>query len=211
MHFSHGPLLGFFCIVFVGICTILAIACFFLFRSGAKGTTKLGAPAGCLVAAALLGLALMSGLALLIVLAVHAKDTLGRHGARADFDFEPFEELEPPQSGEARKSAEQPETEMPAAPAEQAAEGRGRLRIELHSDRGWPELSEDLSGWLRQRVQGEIGVRIETRTTDSGPATELIFEVAIPEQGLDELRSDLRAALPQMRHPPGVEPELEDD
>jgi hypothetical protein len=211
MHFSHWPLLGFFCLVFVGICTILAIACFFLFRSGAKGTTKLGAPAGCLVAAALLGLALMSGLALLIVLAVHAKDTLGRHGARADFDFEPFEEPEPPQRADTKESEEQPETEMPAAAAEAAAEGRARLRIEFRSDRGWPDLSEDLSGWLRQRVQGEIGLRIETRTTDSGPATELIFDVAIPDQGLDELRSDLRAALPNLRHPPGVEATLEDD
>jgi len=189
---------GFGCLAFVLICTILAVAIFFAFKSGAKGTTKLGAPAGCLVGCALLIVALFAGFGVVLVLSANAKQELVRHGPFKRFEFD----LEPSRDGS------QP------TPADRLAAGstrHARLSIELKSDEGWADLSEDITTWLREKVSGEIGVRIETRPTDTGPHTLLIFEVDVPERELDELRHDLREVLPTLRLPEHIEAELKDD
>ena len=91
MNASHWPVFGFGCLGFVLVCTILAIACFLVFKSGAKGTTKLGAPAGCLVGCALVLVALLAAFGVTLVLVAHAKSELVRHGPVKSlvFDLEP--------------------------------------------------------------------------------------------------------------------------
>ena len=197
MNSPHWPLFGFGCLAFVLICTVIAVACFFVFKSGAKGTTKLGAPAGCLVGSALLLVALLAAFGVALVLAFHAKQELVRHGPfkRFEFDLEP--RGQPPGV-----------TEIPLVTL---ATRHARLSIELKSDEGWADLSEDITSWLREKVSGEIGVRIETRPTDTGPHTLLIFEVDVPERELDELRRNLREVLPTLRLPEHIEAELKDD
>jgi len=188
---------GFGCLAFVLVCTILAVAVYFVFKSGEKGTTKLGAPAGCLVGCSLLIVALLAGFGVVLVLSANAKQELVRHGPfkRFEFDLEP---RNPPPGA------------APSAPGERSSR-HARLSIELTSDEGWADLSEDITTWLRENVSGEIGVRIETRPTDKGPHTLLIFEVDVPERELDELRRDLREVLPTLRLPEHIEAELKDD
>jgi hypothetical protein len=198
MNAPHWPVFGFGCLAFVLICTILAVALFFVFKSGEKGSTKLGAPAGCLVGCALVFLALLAALGVTLVLSFHAKQEFVRHGPFKRFEFD----LEPPRSL------------PPGAPAEPGAENatrHARLTIELKSDQGWADLSEDITGWLRERISSEIGVRIETRTSDTGPHTLLIFEVDLPASEIEGLRRDLREVLPTLRLPQHIEAELKDD
>lgn len=194
MNASHWPLFGFGCLVFVGLCTILAVAVWLVFRSGEKGSTKLGAPAGCLVGCSLLAVAGVAGLGVVFVLALHAKQELVRHGPFRKFELE----LEPPRAALA-----------PVAPGETRTQ-RARLVIELSSLEGWAEFSEDLSRWLRTHLSADIGVRLETRETDSGARSVLTFEVDVPERELEELRRDLRQILPTLRLPAHVSAELRD-
>ncbi len=188
---------GFGCLGFVLVCTILAVACYLVFRSGEKGTTKLGAPAGCLVGCALVFVAMLAALGVTLVLSFHAKQELVRHGPFKRFEFD----LEP--RGERPATPEQPG----AAPATRHA----RLTIELKSDQGWADLSEDITGWLREHVPGDIGVRVEARQGPNGPVTALVFDVDVPERDLADLRRDLREVLPTLRLPQHLEAELRDD
>jgi len=192
MNASHWPVFGFGCLAFVLVCTLLAVACFFIFKSGEKGTTKLGAPAGCMVGCALVFIALMCAMGVTLVLAFHAKQEFVRHGPFKRFTFD----LEP--------RGTQPSGMQPAT-------RQARLTIELKSDQGWIELSEDVNSWLRERVKGDIRLRTELRGTPEGQRTALIFEVDVSEHDLEELRHDLREVLPTMRLPQHVEAEVKDD
>jgi hypothetical protein len=187
---------GFACLGFLLICAVIAVACFLVFKSGAKGTTKLGAPAGCLIGCALLCVALFAALGIVLVLTLHAKQELVRHGPFKSFEFDLEPRDQPP--GATPTPRVTPETR------------HARLSIELNSDEGWADLSEDISSWLRDKVSGEIGVRIETRPTDKGPHKLLIFEVDLPERELDELRRNLREVLPTLRLPEHIRAELKD-
>jgi len=199
MNAPHWPLFGFGCLGFVLICTILAVACFFVFRSGEKGKTKLGAPAGCLVGCALMLVALLAALGVALVLTLSLKQEFVRHGPfkRFEFDLEPRGEPAP------ATAAEQPD-----APA---GKRHARLTVELKSGADWADLSADISSWLREQVPGDIGVRVETRTRPDGPVTALVFEVDVDEAALQDLRRELREVLPTMRLPRHVEAELKDD
>ncbi len=192
---SHWPLFGFGCLVFIGIGVMLAVATYFVFRSGEKGSTKLTAPAGCLVGCALLAIAGVAGLGVVFVLALHAKQELVRHGPFRKFELE----LEPPRSSVG-----------PAAPGETRTQ-HARLTIELSSAEGWAEVSEDVSRWLRAHLSTDIGVHAETRTGAGGARTILTFDVDVPEKDLDGLRRDLREILPTLRLPAHVSAELKDD
>lgn len=196
MNAPHWPVFGFGCLAFVLICTILAVAIFFVFKSGEKGSTKLGAPAGCLVGCALVFLALLAALGVTLVLSFHAKQEFVRHGPFKRFELD----LEPPQ-----------EAPTPSDPLAVASTQHVRLTIELKSDEGWADLSEDVTQWLREKVSSEIGVRIETRAGDTGPHTLLIFDVDVPEAEIRELRRGLREVLPTLRLPQHIEAELKDD
>lgn len=194
---------GFGCLGFVLICTILAVACFFIFRSGEKGKTKLGAPAGCLVGCALMLVALLAALGVALVLMFSVKQEMVRHGPfkRFEFELEPRAEHAPP-------APDQPGAE-PADPEHGAR--HARLTIELKSDEGWADLSEDITSWLREEVSGDIGVRVERRMRPGGPVTALIFEVDVEEAELQQLRRELREVLPTLRLPRHIEAELKDD
>jgi len=197
MNSPHWPLFGFACLAFLLICAVIAVACFLVFKSGAKGTTKLGAPAGCLIGCALMCVALLAALGVALVLSLHAKQELVRHGPFKSFEFDLEPRAQPPGA--------------PGAPPMAPATRHARLAIELKSDEGWADLSEDISTWLRDKVSGEIGVRIESRTTTTGPHTLLVFEVDVPERNLEELRRNLREVLPTLRLPQHIEAELRDD
>jgi hypothetical protein len=186
---------GFGCLAFVLICTVLAVACWFLFKSGEKGKTKLGAPAGCLIGCALVFLGLLAAMGVTLVLAFHAKQEIVRHGPFRRFEFD----LEPRQ------------LPAPGQPGEPAAAQRARLVIELAGEGDWKELSEDVMHWLREEVSADFGVRVESRTSPTGPRTALIFEVDVPAAELERLRHDLREVLPTLRLPQHVEAELKDD
>src|SRR5689334_9200386 len=151
MNSNHWPLFGFGCLAFVMICLIIAVACFLVFKSGEKGKTKLGAPAGCLIGCALVFVALLAAFGVTLVLTAHAKQELVRHGPFKRFEFE----LEPRNATPA----------APEQPGSAPATRRARLTIELASDQGWADLSEDITGWLRENVSGEIGVRVENRAS----------------------------------------------
>jgi hypothetical protein len=188
---------GFGCLGFVMICTILAVACFFVFRSGEKGTTKLGAPAGCLVGCALVLVALLAAMGMALVLSFHVPQEMVRRGPfkRFEFDLEPH--------GEPAQVPEKLDTPPGARHA--------RLTVELKSGEGWADLSEDISSWLREQVSGDIGVKVETRMRPRGPVTALVFEVDVEEAQLQDLRRELREVLPTLRLPNHVEAELKDD
>ena len=193
MNASHWPMFGFGCLGFVLICTILAVACFFVFRSGEQGKTKLGAPAGCLVGCALVFVALLAAMGVALVLCLHAPQEMVRRGPFKRFEFD----LEP--RGEKAQTEEHPGPK------------HARLTVELKSDEGWADLSEDIATWLREQVSGDIGVRVETRVRPGGPVTALVFEVDVDEQELADLRRNLREVLPTLRLPQHVEAELKDD
>jgi hypothetical protein len=192
MNAPHWPLFGFSCLAFLLICCVLAVACWLVFKSGEKGTTKLGAPAGCMVGCALVLLALLGGLGVVVVLCLQVPQELVRHGPFRKFQFD----LEP-------RSAQ-------PLPPDAPAQRRARLVIELRADADWTGLSADISEWLRDRVR-DVRVRTETRPSDSGDRTALIFEIDVTEQQLDVLRHDLREVLPTLRLPEHVEAELKDD
>jgi hypothetical protein len=197
MNSPHWPLFGFGCLSFVLICTVIAVAIFFVFKSGEKGSTKLGAPAGCLVGCALMFVALLAALGVALVLCLHAKQELVRHGPFKRFEFD----LEP------RHLPAAP----PVAPGAEPATRHARLVIELAGDADWTDLSEDVRHWLREQVSADFGVRVESRSTPAGPRTALIFEVDVPESDLERLRRDLRDVLPTLRLPQHIEVELKDD
>ena len=193
MHSSHWPLFGFGCLAFLLICSVLAVACWVVFKSGAKGTTKLGAPAGCLVGCALLFLALFGALGVALVLTLNLQQEIVVHGPIKKFQFD----LEP--------------RRLPPAPGAPSVTRHARMVIELRADADWVGLSQDISEWLRRRVRSEISVRSEVRSTAAGPRTALIFDVEVPEPDLDRLRRDLREVLPTLRLPEHIEAELKDD
>ena len=197
MNAPHWPMFGFGCLAFVLICTILAVACYFVFRSGEQGKTKLGAPAGCLVGCALMFVALLAAMGVALVLCLHVPQEMVRRGPfkRFEFDLEPRGEQAP----------------APDAPGALPGMRHARLTVELKSDEGWADLSEDITTWLREQVSGDIGVRVETRMRPGGPVTALVFEVDVEEQELQDLRRELREVLPTMRLPRHVEAELKDD
>jgi hypothetical protein len=190
---------GFGCLGFVLICTILAVACYFVFRSGEQGKTKLGAPAGCLVGCALVFVALLSAMGMALVLCFHVPQEMVRRGPfkRFEFDLEPRGEPAPATA-----------PEQPDAPA---GKRHARLTVEVKSGADWAGLSADISSWLREQVSSNFGVRVETRTRPDGPVTALVFEIDVDEAELQDLRRELREVLPTMRLPRHVEAELKDD
>ncbi|MBK7643559.1 MAG: hypothetical protein IPJ19_11035 [Planctomycetes bacterium] len=181
---------GFGCLAFVFVCTVLAIACFLVFKSGSKGTTKLGAPAGCMVGCSLVLIALLAAFGVTLVLAFHAKQELVRNGPVKRFEFQ----LEPRTPGASTSDTQ-----------------HARLVLEMRPGEAWTDLAEEVSGWLRERVHGEISVRMEPAHDEHGSGARLIFETEVPERDLERLRHDLRDVLPTLRLPAHVEVELKDD
>src|SRR5437867_2708302 len=175
---SRLPMFGLLGLAFVLVCTILAIACWLVFRSGEAGKTRLSGCAGCAIGLALLGIAGLAAIALGTDVVVSIPDELVRRGPVKSITLE----------WESKGAREQAHLRLELRGGADPSEitrwvrdhTRGDLTITVQSERGaggivrhvdiaLPIAPEDLRE-LRQELERDLprleqlkGVRIELK------------------------------------------------
>lgn len=196
------PMFAFAAFGFLVVAGILAIACWLAFKSGKNGTTKLGGPAGCLVALALVFVAGLAALSCTAIALVNAPNELLRGG--------PVRRIEaqwPPLRGDHEKSddemSETPD-ESPKA-TEESAHGL-HIRVELSGGD-----ATSISRWFREHSEGDMTVSVEKVKGADGPRTRVDIRLPISDDDLRELREEFERDLPNLDLPEGVRIELKGD
>ena len=187
------PMFSFACISFLMLGVILAVACWLAFRSGKAGTTKLGGPAGRLVAFALLVVAGLGAIFCITIAVIDAPNEILRNG--------PVRRIEahwpdgPTESGSGGSgAAARPDGKSP----------RGlHLRIEMT---GGDEAA--ISRWLRDKTDGDVTFTVDTVDGPEGRITRIDAVIPISEHDLRDLQRDLERDLPNLNLPSGVKIEL---
>ena len=197
---SHLPLFGFACLVFLGISTTLAVAAFLVFKSGEKGSTKLGGCAGAAIGCALVFIACLAAFGVALVAAATAKSELVKHGPVQSFEFElqPDSGPPPPMPGSGQSNLAPPAQNWSAT-----------LRVELRGSADVSDITSRISDWLRDNTDGQISVH--TRKLEKGGGTMLEFGLDVDRAQLDDLRRGLRQAVPDWRLPKRVKVEIKNE
>lgn len=207
------PMFGYGLLLFALLAVVLAIAVFLAFKSGEKGTTKLGGCAGCAIALALLLIAGMGALGLVIVSVVSLPDEAVRRGPVRKFELHWGEDRSAPapsESGESVRSELAPGDAPTPAPAPGGAPAPSPLRLRLEL-RGMADASSVIR-WLRPRVDEGTVIAVGEGRDEAG-ATFTTIDLTIPldahdRDELKRLRHDLERDLPDFKLPTGVTVEL---
>jgi hypothetical protein len=207
MNSPHWPLFGFGCLAFVLICTVIAIALFFIFKSGEKGSTKLGGCAGAAIGCALVFVACLAALFVFFVAAATAKSELVKNGPVKSFEFELEPDSRPPAP---------PGMPGQARPDRQGLDRQGLaphtlavLRVELRGGADANDISNRVTDWLRDNTDGQIAVH--SQRVDKNGVTTLEFGVDVDQGQLDDLRRGLRQAVPGWRLPKRAKVEIKNE
>src|SRR5262249_12891476 len=156
---------------------IVAIACFLAFKSGAQGTTKLGAPAGCLIACALMVFAFLGAAACVVAACVAARSELVRRGPVKSLEFH-WDKQKPSNAAEAASPGESASEGGSHAATSNASRYRARLVVELRgspTDGQIAQITGTVSRWLRDATDHDFSVSTSTSGSGKDAVTRLDF------------------------------------
>ena len=195
--FHRLPMFGFAFLGFLMIGVILAVACWLAFKSGKDGTTKLGGPAGCFMALALMFVAGLGALGCAAIALVNAPGELLRNG--------PIRKIEAHVHDWKAEHEGADEADEPGEHGERGeAERKGvHFRIEMTGGN-----AQEISRWFREHTDGDMTVSVTTLAGPDGPRTRVDIELPIPESELREIRRDFERDLPNLKLPNDVRIEL---
>ncbi|MBK7878145.1 MAG: hypothetical protein IPJ77_21000 [Planctomycetes bacterium] len=220
----HVPMFGFTCLAFLLIYVVIAVAILLVFKSGEKGTTKLGGFAGCMIGLGLFGIAGLMALGTGLVMTLNAWNEAVRRGPVKSFEFH-FDDGSRLHGAEGERTTRdwEPEgehggehggelsTEDRAAGAEElggmdAAPGRGKLEIVvLLRDEG---AATTVIDWVREHVDADLSTEWGTVSTDEGEFTRVTFTAELERAELERVKSDLQRDFPGFELPTGGKIEL---
>ncbi|MBL8859475.1 MAG: hypothetical protein JNL28_13265 [Planctomycetes bacterium] len=185
------PMFGFALLAFLILALVVAVAVFFIFKSGEQGKTKLNGCAGCAIGFALLAIAGLGALGLVFVSVVSLPSEAVRHGPVKALEFH-WDESAP----------------APDEPGRQAAASPLHVRVEM---RGVKDHA-DVMKWLRKRTKSETHIAVHEEVGEDGEAYT-VAELSLPvsknqRRELKELRSQLERDMPDFNIPSGVRIEL---
>jgi hypothetical protein len=207
--FTRLPMFGFTAFAFLVVCAIIALATFLIFKSGEQGTTKLGGCAGCAVGFALIVVAGLATLVTFVVMASTAQSELVRSGPlrklelrmgdHDDEDAHDADRTEPESTPGAPAEHGEPGAPAPAKPDHDHAV---HLKLTVRGK----DAPAEISRWMRENTEGDLVVSITT----SGDTTVMDYGLPISREQLEELRKNLREAIPGMQLPKGVKIEIKE-
>ena len=194
--FHRLPMFGFAFLGFLMIGVILAVACWLAFKSGKDGTTKLGGPAGCFMALALVFVAGLGALGCTAIALVNAPGELLRNG--------PIRKIE------AHVHDWNAEHGKPGEPDEAGEAGRKGVHFRVEMSGG---NAQEISRWFREHTDGDMTVSVTTLAGPDGPRTRVDIELPISGSELRDIRRDFERDLPNLKLPNDAQIELkgEDD
>lgn len=188
------PLLGYACLGFFLVCVVLAIATWLVFKSGEKGTTKLGGVAGCAIGAALVVIAGMMAVGALVFAGVGLrKDARERGRVHVEDLFGDEEEDETTDDAMDEGSEDEPET----------VDAADLVQVEVVADVNDPSEIGPVIDRLRDLTEGDFSTHLETVRDGNASRTELRVTISVAEGRVDELKTELERAWPGLLLPHG--------
>jgi len=188
------PMFGLFGFGFLFFCTVLAVAVWLAFRSGEKGTTKLGGFAGCAIALALVFVAGLGALGCTAIALLNTPNELIHRGPVRSLEFHWDHDAGPGEDGDPADPSTPPD------PAHAVT-----LRFELEGvDAG------QVTRWIRDHTDGDVPYTITTGTDEDGSSVHLEVSLPISRRDLRRFREDFHRDFPDVRLPTRVRIELGD-
>jgi hypothetical protein len=219
---SHVPMFGFTVVAFLFVCTILAVATLLVFKSGEKGTTKLGGCAGCAIGFALLAIAGLAALITVGVMLLTARSEIVRNGPirslELDLDHddkdaheapgnrgaEPDHGAEESANGETDKSLNPVAPNASEAPSAAAQDAGHAVHLKLVI-RG-KEYPAAISDWIRDHTDGDVSVTV----SHQGDRTIVDLGLPFTRDELKQFKHDMKKSLPDMKLPKGIKVDIKD-
>lgn len=211
----HVPMFGFTCLAFLMVCVVIAIATLLVFKSGEKGTTKLGGFAGCMVG---LGLVVIAGCMVagtVVVMTLGAWNEAVRRGPVKSFEFH-FGDGRHLQGSQTEKARRDEPSELSAEDREAGHEltggmdappaGKGRIEIiVVLRDDG---AAQKVIGWVRDHVEADLAMEWDEVTTDEGEFSRVTFTAELDTDEIERVKRDLEHDFPGFELPTGGRIEL---
>lgn len=214
----HVPMFGFTCLAFLMVCVVLAVAVLLVFKSGEKGTTKLGGFAGCMIGLGLVGIAGIMALGTAAVMVTNAWNEAVRRGPVKSFEFH-FDDgsrMHGSESERAKREPAEPGSELSGDDHEEGAElgggmdapPPGRGRIELVVLLRNENAAKQVTDWVREHLETDFQSEWDTVTNDEGTFTRITFRADVDASELERVRADLKRDLAGFELPSGGKIEL---
>lgn len=197
------PMFGFLALGFLLFATVIAVACYLVFKSGEQGKTKLSGCAGCAIGFGLLAFAGLGALGCTAVAFLTIPDEAVRRGPIKSFEWR-----WPPRHAHGPDAPDSPGSDR--AEPEDAESHRFQLRVMVRGSADYAEVARAISSWLRDETDVDFSLRTHVRTEDGEEVTELEFELPLSGEDLDEIRSNLERAIPEFELSEGVRVEIKD-
>ncbi|MBI5362851.1 MAG: hypothetical protein HZA53_06705 [Planctomycetes bacterium] len=211
----HAPMFGFTCLAFLMVCVVLAIATLLVFKSGEKGTTKLGGFAGCMIG---LGLVVIAGCMVagtLVVMTLGLWNEAVRRGPVKSFEFH-FDDGARMHGSQTEKTERDEPRELSAEDLEAGHEltggmdappvGRGRIEIVVVLRNAG--AAQEVIGWVRDHVEADLATEWDTVTTDEGEFSRVTFSAELDTREIERVKRDLQHDFPGFELPTGGKIEL---
>jgi hypothetical protein len=218
---SHVPMFGFTVVAFLLVCTILAVATLLVFKSGERGTTKLGGCAGCAIGFALLAIAGLAALITVGVMLLTARSEIVRNGPIRSLELELDQDdngarqapgnraAEPDHGADESTNGETDKSLHPVAPesseAPSAAKDTGHA-VHLKLVIRGKEYPAAISDWIRDHTDGDVSVTV----SHQGDRTIVDLGLPFTRDELKQFKHDMKKSLPGMKLPKGIKVDIKD-
>ncbi len=186
---------GFAALGFLLFCAILAVAVFFVFRSGDQGQTRLSGPAGCAVGCALLVIAGIGAALTTFVVVVNLPGEMIRRG--------PVERIELQYEDEGAHPGEEH-----APVVTELARVRAVITLREGSD------PAQILRVVRREVSHGVDVVVRTEAGAEGARPVIEIEIPLDREARRELREvleELRREAPELELPRGIVIDIRDE
>jgi hypothetical protein len=207
------PMFGFLLLGFLLFATVVAIACYLVFKSGEQGKTKLSGCAGCAIGLGLLSFAGLGALGCVAIAAIDSGNEAVRHGPIKSFEWrwprdrhadehhDPFD-------------AHEHESGSDASGTDESTDSSGgdsdtpfQLRVVVRGSADYA-VAGQISRWLHEQTDADISVRTRVRITDGEEMTEIEFGLPLSNEELAEIRRKFERDVSGLPLPEGVRIEM---
>lgn len=182
------PMFGFSCLGFLLVCAILAVAAWFVLRTGKDGQAKIGGLGGCAIALALLLVAGVAAVGCSAVAFLGARMEAVRRGPVRDVTLL----WETPEDAREELARDERHAVL--------------LRIELRD----VEDAATITRWFRENTDGGLTISVQEKDGPEGPVTVIEVGLPISREEVLEVKRELEREIPSLRIPEGVRVEVKD-
>ncbi len=207
------PMFGFLVLGFLMFATIVAIACYLVFKSGEPGKTKLSGCAGCAIGFGLMSLAGIGALGCTTIAFIDAGNEAVRRGPIKSFEWRwPRERQDrdaDAQEGEWDAGVDATESDESSADSSDDPYPL-KLRVVVRGSADYAVVGQ-ISRWFHEQTDGDISVRTRVRVEDGEETTEIEFGLPLSAEEIEEVRENLERDVPGFELPEGVRVEIKGD